>query len=69
MYSRIVGTGSALPERVVTNADLESMVDTSDKWIFERTGIRERRIAAPGETSTDLGEKAARAALDRKSVV
>lgn len=63
MYSRIIGTGSALPERVVTNADLESMVETSDKWIFERTGIRERRIAAPGETSTDLGEKAARAAL------
>jgi 3-oxoacyl-[acyl-carrier-protein] synthase-3 len=63
MYSRIIGTGSALPERVVTNADLESVVETSDKWIFERTGIRERRIAAPGETSTDLGEKAAREAL------
>jgi len=64
MYSRIIGTGSYLPERVVTNADLERMVDTSDEWIQERTGIRERRIAAPGETTCDLAEHAARHALE-----
>lgn len=62
--ARIVGTGSALPERVVTNRDLEQTVATSDQWIFERTGIRSRHIAAPGENSTHLGERAARAALD-----
>jgi 3-oxoacyl-[acyl-carrier-protein] synthase-3 len=63
-YSRIIGSGSYLPERVVTNADLERMVETSDEWIRERTGIRERRIAAPGETTCDLAEHAARRALD-----
>jgi 3-oxoacyl-[acyl-carrier-protein] synthase-3 len=47
--ARIAGTGSYAPERVLTNADLERMVDTSDDWIVERTGIRERRLAAPGE--------------------
>jgi hypothetical protein len=54
MYSRIVGTGSHLPERVLTNADLEKMVDTSDEWIRERTGIERRHIPAPGETTVDL---------------
>lgn len=63
-YSRIAGTGSYLPERIVTNADLERMVDTSDTWIRERTGIRERRIAAEGETTGDMAEQAARVALD-----
>ena len=53
-YARILATGSALPERVVTNADLEKMVDTSDEWIRTRTGIRERRVAADGETTGDL---------------
>ncbi len=62
-YARIVGTGSYLPERVMTNAELEQLVDTSDTWIRERTGIRERRIAADGETTCDLAEKAARRAL------
>ena len=51
IYSRIAGTGSYLPEKVVTNADLEKLVDTSDEWIASRTGIRERRMAAEGETT------------------
>lgn len=63
MYSRIVGTGSYLPERVLTNADLEKLVDTSDAWIRERTGIERRHIAAEGESNTDMAEHAARAAL------
>ena len=64
MRARIVGTGSYVPERVLTNADLERMVATSDSWIVERTGIRERRIAAPGEACSDLGTKAAERALE-----
>lgn len=63
MRTRIAGTGSYVPERVLTNADLERMVATSDAWIVERTGIRERRIAAPGEAASDLGTKAAERAL------
>jgi 3-oxoacyl-[acyl-carrier-protein] synthase III len=59
----ITGTGSYLPARVLTNADLEKMVDTSDEWIVSRTGIRERRVAAPNEASSDLGAAACRAAL------
>lgn len=62
-YSKIVGSGSCLPVRVLTNAQLEQMVDTSDEWIRARTGIRERRIAAPEQSATDLGEVAARSAL------
>ncbi len=62
-FARIVATGSALPERVVTNADLEKLVDTSDEWIRSRTGIRERRVAAEGETTGDLAFRAARQAL------
>jgi 3-oxoacyl-[acyl-carrier-protein] synthase-3 len=61
--ARLVATGSYLPEKVLTNADLEKMVDTSDEWIRERTGIRERHIAAPGENTCDLAEAAARQAL------
>jgi 3-oxoacyl-[acyl-carrier-protein] synthase III len=60
----ITGTGSYVPERVLTNADLERMVDTSDAWIVERTGIRERHIAAPGQASSDLALIAARRALE-----
>jgi 3-oxoacyl-[acyl-carrier-protein] synthase-3 len=67
-YSRILGTGSYLPERVLTNAELERMVDTSDEWIRTRTGIRERRIADPGETTCDLAERAARAAMQAAGV-
>jgi len=63
MRARIIGTGSYVPERVMTNVDLERMVATSDAWIVERTGIRERRIAAPGEACSDLGAKAAERAL------
>jgi 3-oxoacyl-[acyl-carrier-protein] synthase-3 len=68
MYSRIIGTGGYLPGRVLSNAELERMVDTSDQWIRERTGIRERRIAAPGETTCDLAEHAARRALEAAGV-
>ena len=63
MRSRILGTGSHAPKRVLTNADLENMVETSDSWIVERTGIRERRLAAPGEACSDLGVPAAQQAL------
>lgn len=62
-YGRILGTGGYLPRKIVTNADLEKMVDTSDKWIVERTGIRERHIAADGETSCTMGVEAARTAM------
>ena len=68
IYSRIVGTGSALPERVLTNADLEKFVDTSDEWIRERTGIRQRHVAAEGETTGDLATLAAQRALDAAGV-
>jgi len=68
MYSRIAGTGSHLPEKVLTNFDLERMMDTSDQWIRERTGIERRHIAAPGETTVDLAEHAAREALEAAGV-
>jgi 3-oxoacyl-[acyl-carrier-protein] synthase III len=64
MYARIAGTGSYLPEKVVTNFDLEKLVDTTDQWIRDRTGIRERRMAADDQTTCDLAEQAARQALD-----
>ena len=67
-YARILATGSALPERVVTNADLEKIVDTSDEWIRTRTGIRERRVAADGETTGDLAFRAAQQALQDAGV-
>jgi 3-oxoacyl-[acyl-carrier-protein] synthase-3 len=63
MRSVVLGCGSYLPSRVVTNADLSRKVDTSDEWITQRTGIRERRIAGEGETTSEMGIKAARAAL------
>lgn len=62
--SVVRGFGAALPKRVVTNLELESKVDTSDEWIVQRTGIRQRHIAGEGETTASLGEGAARAALD-----
>jgi 3-oxoacyl-[acyl-carrier-protein] synthase-3 len=64
----ILGTGSYVPERILSNQDLERMVETNDEWIVTRTGIRERRIAAEGETTTDLALKAARAALEASGV-
>ncbi|CRI67370.1 3-oxoacyl-(acyl-carrier-protein) synthase 3 (3-oxoacyl-(acyl-carrier-protein) synthase III) (Beta-ketoacyl-ACP synthase III) (KAS III) (EcFabH) [Thiocapsa sp. KS1] len=64
IYSRILGTGSYLPARTVTNADLEAIVDTTATWIFERTGIEKRHVVSEGETCCDLAEAAARRALD-----
>jgi len=63
-YSKIMGTGGYLPEKVLTNADLEQMIETTAGWIVERTGVEERHIAAPGETTCDLAEHASRRALD-----
>ena len=63
--SVVRGFGTSLPKRVLTNGELESMVDTSDEWIVQRTGIRQRHIAGEGETTASLGEGAARAALER----
>ncbi|HET9391447.1 MAG TPA: beta-ketoacyl-ACP synthase III [Steroidobacteraceae bacterium] len=68
IHSRITGTGSHLPEKVLTNADLEKLVETNDQWIRERTGIERRHIAAEGETTVDLAEYAARRALDAAGV-
>jgi 3-oxoacyl-[acyl-carrier-protein] synthase-3 len=65
---RVAGWGTALPERVVTNDDLVRHLDTSDEWIVERSGIRERRWAGPGETTRSLATSAARAALDHAGV-
>lgn len=67
-YSRIIGTGSYLPEKVLTNADLENMVETSDDWIVSRTGIRERRVAAEGQTTSDLALEASKKALDAAGI-
>ncbi len=63
IYSRITGTGSYLPERIMLNAELEQLVDTSDEWIQERTGIRERHIARPDETTCDMAVEATKRAL------
>lgn len=64
IYSRIIGTGGYLPEKVLTNQDLEKFVDTSDQWIQERTGIKQRHIAGENETTCDLAEQAARRAME-----
>jgi 3-oxoacyl-[acyl-carrier-protein] synthase III len=68
IYSRIAGTGSHLPQKVISNFDLEKMVDTSDEWIRTRTGIERRHVAADGETTVDLAEHAARRALEAAGV-
>ena len=68
MYSRIAGTGSYLPERILTNFELERMMDTTDEWIRDRTGIERRHIAAAGQTTVDLGEQAARRAIEAAGV-
>lgn len=65
LRSKIISTGAYLPEKVLTNTDLEKMVDTSDKWIRERTGIRERRIANNNEAASDLAYEASKIAIDR----
>jgi 3-oxoacyl-[acyl-carrier-protein] synthase-3 len=64
MYSRIAGTGSYLPEKIVTNLDLEKRMDTTDEWIRTRTGIERRHLAADGETTVDMAEHAARRAIE-----
>lgn len=68
LKSRITGTGSALPDKILTNADLERMVDTSDEWITTRTGIKQRRIASEGEYTSTFAIKAARQALDMAGI-
>ena len=68
MYARIAGTGSYLPEKILTNAELEKLVDTSDEWIRTRTGIEQRHVAAEGETTTDLAEHASRRAMQDAGV-
>lgn len=67
-HSRIAGTGSYLPEKILTNADLERMLDTTDEWILARTGIRERHIAAEGEFTSDLSLQAARRAIQSAGI-
>jgi 3-oxoacyl-[acyl-carrier-protein] synthase-3 len=68
MYSRIIGSGSCLPEKILANVDLEKLVNTSDEWIFSRTGIRQRHIAADGEYASDLALSASRKALDSAGI-
>ena len=68
MYSKVIGTGSYLPERVMTNAELEEIVDTSDEWIQARTGIKQRHIAAPNETTSDMAEKAVLKAFETANI-
>ncbi len=67
-YSRIIGTGSYLPEKVLTNRDLEGVMDTTDEWIFTRTGIRERHIAADNEKASDLALNASRKAIEAAGI-
>ncbi len=67
-YSRIIGTGKYLPKRVMTNAELEKMVDTSDEWIVKRTGIQSRHLAAEDEGTCDLAELATEQALDAAGI-
>ena len=69
IWSRIIGTGSYLPPKVVTNDDLARQMDTTDEWIRTRTGIRQRHIAEPSQTSSDLGVEASRAALAAARIV
>lgn len=66
--ARIIGTGSYLPKKVLTNADLEKIVDTSDEWIFSRTGMKERRIASDEECTSHLGSKAAQRAIEKAKI-
>lgn len=67
-YTRILGTGGYMPEKILTNADLEKIVDTSDEWILERTGIKERRIMSLGETSLSMAEIAANRAIEAADI-
>ena len=64
----LLGIGSHVPDRVMTNDEIATMVETSDEWIAQRTGIRERRIAAPHESSASLGAEAARRAIESAGI-
>src|SRR6188508_2832241 len=64
----IVGTGSYVPEKILTNEDLSRLVDTSDEWITTRTGIKERRVAASDEYTSDMASKAALAAIEQAGI-
>jgi len=68
IYSRIVGTGSCLPVKIISNEDLAKTIDTSDEWIRTRTGIRQRHIAEPGEASSDLALRAAQQAISAAGI-
>jgi 3-oxoacyl-[acyl-carrier-protein] synthase-3 len=68
IYGKISGWGSYVPERILTNAELEKMVDTSDEWIVQRSGIRERHIAAPDETTSMMSVKAAERAIEKAGI-
>ena len=67
-FARITGTGSYLPDQIVTNKDLEKTVDTTDQWIRERTGIEQRHIAVKGQTTVDLAEQAALRAIEAAGI-
>lgn len=68
MYSRIIGTGSYLPEKIMTNKEIETLVDTSDEWIQARTGIKQRHIVAPEQACSDLAEQAALRAIEAAAI-
>ena len=68
MNASVLSIGAYAPSKILTNYDLERMVDTSDEWIIRRTGIKERRIAAEDETTSDMGAKAARTAIERSGL-
>ena len=67
-YGRITGWGAYVPEKILTNEDLTKMVDTSDEWIVRRSGIRERHIAAPEETTSSMSVKASLVAMEKAGV-
>ena len=67
-YSRIAGTGRYLPEKILTNADLEKIVDTTDEWIRTRTGVERRHVVAPEQTTSDMCVEAAKVAMDAAGI-
>ena len=67
-FAKIVSSGSYLPEKTLTNKELESIVDTTDKWITERTGIKERRVSSDDETSVDMAFQASIDAIDKSGI-
>ena len=68
-HSRISGTGRYLPEKILTNADLEKIVDTTDEWIRTRTGVERRHVVAPDQTTSDMCVEAAKVAMDAAALV